>query len=67
MLMAEVKKTKTSSKEQKFISPMLARYLEEDDSRQAFRAGQPNPQSRTIEPRKTQTEKVAREVEKREG
>ena len=45
---------------------MLARYLEENDDREAFRAGQQDSQSRTTEPRKIQTENLTREVMKRE-
>ena len=46
---------------------MLARYLKEDDSREAFRAGRQDSQSRRSEPRKIQMENVARKVEQREG
>ena len=65
--MAEPKKVDTPSKARDFVPPMLARYLEEDDSRQAFRAGQKDSQSGKSGPRKIQMENVAGEVEQREG
>lgn len=65
--MAEFKKVDTPSKARGFVSPMLARYLEEDDSRQAFRAGQQDSQSSKSEPRKIQMENVAGKVEQRKG